>query len=201
MIQELIIQLVSNHISFKQLVLIYCIFINDKHLYDLHNRLDRITKEEILFLEDNDLITIVYPDNTDLIYYSNISLTNKGVSLISNLLQEEIKETNSFDLFLNKWYELWPKGIKTGGYYVKTDKNGCGKNLKKFIKNNPSITKEEILAGTQRYIESMKERNYDKMKLAPYFIYKDGISTLEGYCNSENNTNNYEKDDPFKLNV
>ncbi len=61
------------------------------------------------------------------------------------------------------------------------------------------LSKETILKATKKYIEDMKDRNYQYIKLAPYFIYKDNISLLEGYCT--NNDTDFVEDDPFVVKV
>jgi hypothetical protein len=54
--------------------------------------------------------------------------------------------------------------------------------MHKFLLDNSEFTKDIILEATKNYIEDMKSKNYAMMKLAPNFIYKDGISMLSGSC-------------------
>jgi hypothetical protein len=182
------------YINYRQFIFLYSLNNNLKQLFDNYNDIDNISRNEILYLEDNDFITINKSDN-DLIYYSKCSITELGKEVLNTLL---ISDSDNNNIFVEEWFELWPKGIKSGGYYVKSDKNGCKKNLEKFIKNHPQISKETILKATKKYIDDMKDRNYQYIKLAPYFIYKDNISLLEGYC-----TNNdiQEENDPFVVKV
>lgn len=86
------------------------------------------------------------------------------------------------DDFIQEWFDLWPKGIKSGGYYLRTDLLGCSKKMTKFCNNYPEYTKERILEATKSYLDKYKIKGYDYCKLAPYFIEKDGISTLAGEC-------------------
>lgn len=182
------------YINYRQFIFLYSLNNNLKQLFDNYNDIDNISRNEILYLEDNDFITINKSDN-DLIYYSKCFITELGKEVLNTLL---ISDSDNNNIFVEEWFELWPKGIKSGGYYVKSDKNGCKKNLEKFIKNHPQISKETILKATKKYIDDMKDRNYQYIKLAPYFIYKDNISLLEGYC-----TNNdiQEENDPFVVKV
>lgn len=84
--------------------------------------------------------------------------------------------------WIKEWLDLWPKGIKSGGFYVKTGLGGCEKKMLAFVKENPQFTKDIIFDATRRYLTEMEGRGYDKMKLAPYFINKDNVSMLWGYC-------------------
>jgi len=90
--------------------------------------------------------------------------------------------------WMEKWFNLWPKGIKSGGYYVKTDSHGCKTKLIKFIKNNPQYTKDIIMEATERYLFTKSLDGYDYTSLAPNFIEKNGVSMLAGEC--ENVLNN-----------
>lgn len=84
--------------------------------------------------------------------------------------------------WIDDWYDLWPSKIKSSGYYVKTDKQGCVRKLEKFRRKYPQYSAKLILKATKNYIDRMKLSNYGFMRLAPYFIEKDGISTLAGEC-------------------
>jgi len=185
----------ENHLNFRQFLFLITIDTKNKLLFDEYNTKDPINKEEIVYLEDNDFISIQRSED-DRIYFTKCTITNTGKNILTELNELNI---NVNDSFIDEWYDLWPKGIKSGGYYVKTDKNGCKKNLEKFMKNHPNLSKETILKATKKYIEDMKDRNYQYIKLAPYFIYKDNISLLEGYCT--NNDTDLIEDDPFVVKV
>lgn len=179
--------------------------IKDRNLYDRFIKIDPITNDDLFYLDDNDIIDISL-DSKGYIYFSKIVLKENGKKLLDEykkLVKSDniAGQDNNFQQFLDSWYDLWPKGIKSGGYYVKTDKNGCGKNLQKFIKNNPNISKETILKATEKYLMDMKDRNYSMCKLAPYFVYKDNLSLLEGYCSNLNETSLDGEFDPFTVKV
>jgi len=84
--------------------------------------------------------------------------------------------------WIDKWWALWPDGIKSSNYYIKTDKNGCIKKLEKFRRKYPQFTASLIIQATENYINRMSLAGYSFMKLAPYFVEKDGMSTLAGEC-------------------
>lgn len=87
------------------------------------------------------------------------------------------------DEWIDIWYDLWPKGLKSAGYAVRTDRESCLKKLKSFQLKYPQYTKGIIIAATKKYLDIMKNKGYAYIKIAPYFINKDGTSMLEGFCN------------------
>lgn len=89
---------------------------------------------------------------------------------------------SSVGSWIDKWFDLWPSGVKSSGYYVKTDKVGCIKKLERFRRKYPHYSPLLILEATENYVNRMKIHNYSYMRLAPYFIEKDGISSLAGEC-------------------
>lgn len=88
----------------------------------------------------------------------------------------------SEDGFVDKYYNLFPAKIKSGGYYIRTGKSDVKKKLKKFNEEFPEYTRSIIITATINYLEERKKSGYTYCKLAPYFIYKDGMSILEGFC-------------------
>lgn len=97
------------------------------------------------------------------------------------------------ETWFDSWYNLFPTGVKSGGYMVKSGKQICQKKLNNFIKTHPEYTKEQILEATKRYISDFQKANYAYMKIAPYFIEKGGVSTLEDYCSNQSTTSNTDK--------
>jgi len=91
----------------------------------------------------------------------------------------------SVDAWIQEWRDLFPRSIKTGGYPVKGTKAGCTKKMKKFIKNNKTVTVEQIFEATKRYVEERRATRYQYMKIADYFIEKDGGSLLEAYVEED----------------
>lgn len=98
---------------------------------------------------------------------------------------ENKKEKNykgDIDSFVEAFYELFPKGVQSGGYPVRSGKKGVKDRLQKFIKSNKQYDYETIIKATQMYINECERNGYQFMKTAQYFIIKDGSSTLESYC-------------------
>lgn len=94
--------------------------------------------------------------------------------------EAKMMEDNLEEVVAN-WREIFPKGVKTGGYPVRGTKGGCMKKMKKFIKSHKDITMKEIYDATRLYVKEKSIERYSYMKMADYFIEKDGGSMLEAY--------------------
>jgi len=84
--------------------------------------------------------------------------------------------------WIDIWYNLFPKGVKSGGYLVRSDKHGCTNKMKKFIKKYPEFTKDIILKATYDYLQYYRMKNWNFVSLAHYFIEKNSMSILSGQC-------------------
>jgi len=91
------------------------------------------------------------------------------------------KEVDKVPEWIADWRALFPMGVKTGGYSVRGTRSGCTKKMKKFMRNNPDVTKEQVFAATKKYIADKQMVQFAYMKLADYFIEKEGASLLEEY--------------------
>ena len=91
------------------------------------------------------------------------------------------KEVDKVPEWIADWRSLFPMGVKTGGYSVRGTRGGCTKKMKKFMRNNPDVTKEQVFAATKQYIADKQAVHFQYMKLADYFIEKEGASLLEEY--------------------
>jgi hypothetical protein len=116
-------------------------------------------------------------ETSESLKFSNLEVTN----VLKDLLNGKEKDEN-VENWITDWYELWPTGIKSGGYYLKTDKKGSLRKMKNFLVNNPEYTRDLIMKATQNYLLEQSIKGYSYTKLAPYFIIKDGISVLAGEC-------------------
>ena len=91
------------------------------------------------------------------------------------------------DDWIDEWYNLFPQGIKSGNYYVKSDKQGCRKKLERFLLKYPEYNKDIILVATQNYVNELESKGFKYMQTAHYFIEKNGMSALAGYCEAVSN--------------
>lgn len=99
-------------------------------------------------------------------------------------------DSNSIESWIEDFVNLFPKGVRTGGYLVKSDKISCLKKMEQFTKLYP-YSKEIILEATRNYINRKELEGYKYMKLAKYFILHDKSSELAAECEFivDNNTN------------
>jgi hypothetical protein len=82
---------------------------------------------------------------------------------------------------VDRYRDLFPRGVKSGGYYVSGDKKSCQMKLKRFLKKY-NFSEQEILSATSNYVERMAEQGYQYMQLAHFFIEKNGVSNLAAEC-------------------
>lgn len=161
-------------LSLNDYFICYCIYHNRKDLIlDYIKSHKGFSIQEIQELEDNGWIKII--NKSEKIIFENLQIEEKFRIFV------EKKDKPEKD-WINEWLEMFPKGVKSGGYYIKTDLNGCRKKMKKFTSTHPEYTKETIIKATQNYINRCEHNGYQYMKIAPYFIEKDGVSMLSGEC-------------------
>lgn len=86
------------------------------------------------------------------------------------------------EVLATKFRLLWPLGVKSGNLYVRSGLHSIMGKLRQFLKKFPQYSSEDILAAALRYVDESAAENYQYMKTAEYFIFKDGGSTLETYC-------------------
>jgi len=98
--------------------------------------------------------------------------------------EQPVRNDNLIDSvrdWIPDWRTLFPLGVKTGGYSVRGTRGGCIKKMKSFIRKHPKVTKEQIFEATRKYISEKQIANFAYMKIADYFIEKEGGSLLEEY--------------------
>jgi len=120
-----------------------------------------------------------------------IHIRKRGIDLINNkipIAKKDVKFVDTVSHWIDDWRNLFPKGIKTAGYAIKGTRGGCLKKMKKFVKEHKEVTKEQIFNATELYVEEKRRVRYAYMRIADYFIEKDGGSLLESYIEQlENN--------------
>lgn len=100
-----------------------------------------------------------------------------------DLLPTESKQSTTVEEWINDWRELWPSGVKSGGYYLKSNKEDLLNKMSKFVKKY-KFTKDQIFEATKNYLTEQKSKGWTYTKLANYFIDKDNISILASYCSN-----------------
>lgn len=107
--------------------------------------------------------------------YKNISIRDLGLELIGQSKSDSIIE------LAEKVRDMFPKGVKSGGGYVRSEVVDIADKLRKFFKKH-KYTQEEVLEATKRYVERKRNEGYSFMHQAVYFIEKNNISLLATEC-------------------
>lgn len=89
--------------------------------------------------------------------------TTKAIRKIAKQIDPEINQ------FVTEFRHLW-KGLKPGSM---GSQNGCKEKLIRWMKDNPTQTKEGILKAAKTYLKSLNDYRY--LQAADYFVYKRDI--------------------------
>lgn len=119
--------------------------------------------------------------NLKLEHLGYLKVTEEGGILrqkCDNLFKKGIPSEESVDLWVEEWRNLFPIGVKSGGRPVRGDKQGVAKKMKAFVKENPTVTKEEIMDAAKLYVFDASLKSYQYMICADYFISKNNSSML-----------------------
>lgn len=94
------------------------------------------------------------------------------------MFQKGVPSEESVVEWIDEWRDLFPKGVKSGNRPVRGDKKGVHTKMKIFVKQNPKVTKEQIIDATRQYVFDSNLKAYKFMICADYFINKNGSSML-----------------------
>jgi hypothetical protein len=185
----LVKNLLNNNIDFQEYVLLYSLYNKNIDIICDYHDVEPYTNYIISNLTQKQFICRIVQNENKIsledLYSNNLRLTSKGELIFKEFVKSAPSNEKLIPYkvsWIEDYYDLFPKGIKSGGFYVRSSIQDCSNKMNKFIIDNPQFTKDIILEATKNYINDCKARNYDKMKLAPYFIIKDGTSMLSGYC-------------------
>lgn len=91
------------------------------------------------------------------------------------------KKANQID-WIDEWLDLFPRGVKSGGKLLRSDRNACLTKMSKFVKAN-KYPKDLIMRVTQDYLYERSLEDYSFTKCATYLIDKQGEgSELAALC-------------------
>ena len=90
----------------------------------------------------------------------------------------ELTSSSNIKELSKKYRNLFPTGVRSGGYLVRATAESCEKKLKAFLRKYSDYDEAIILKATEKYIQRKSRESYMHMKLAPYFIEKDGHQCL-----------------------
>jgi hypothetical protein len=171
--------LIRYKVSFGEYIILSCVYKNDKDsLLSYIKHFGKFDKTLFMSLIDKGYIQDVDKDPEEPYIFDKLKITSKFED--DFISRKSIK--SNVDLWITEWYDLWPKGITSGGHPLRSDKPACSKKMSKFIDNHPDYSKELIFDATRAYLERCKRENYQYTRLAPYFIEKHDISLLSREC-------------------
>lgn len=150
---------------------------------------------------------LTYGDNSSF-RLEDYELTEAGKSVIvetssrastlelTSIPQLEVK--TEMDVFIQKYLELFPKGVKNGGSKpLRSNSTDVKAKMLKFM-NKYKHPKEVILKATENYLERLRGV-YTYCPTSEYFIMKDGSSALATECDMvKNGSNENEIINPFE---
>jgi hypothetical protein len=119
--------------------------------------------------------------DTHMLDYLNVREASERIEGFINS-NFELKKADKLD-WIDEWLELFPKGVKSGGKLLRSDRVGCLKKMQKFLQDNKKYSKDIIMNATKNYIEERREEDFNYTKCATYFINKEGQgSELAARC-------------------
>lgn len=169
---------VSENITLSAAILLLLIYEKDfdqyrKTLFIFNTTVGEFNEEEFFGVLQNDGYIKITGDNIpeDIVFRDEFL----------KLLPKEEQKINDLQGLVDAYMNLFPKGVKSGGYYVRSDATSIENAFKRFFKKYTKTTKEQILLATNNYISECKKNNWQYMKCADYFIMKTDKSTLAAY--------------------
>ena len=123
-------------------------------------------------------------------------------TFIKITVRKTVKESDVREV-TEKFRELFPDKIKSGGIPVKSNLNNLISKMITFRSKYPKIDDETILAATAKYVEEKRKEGYQFMSTAEYMISKNNTSLLATLCDSyqESKTNGGEGEVKWGRNI
>lgn len=172
-------KVVQSCLTVEEYFFAHMLFASERYMLDIYIKNAKLNFIEIAKgLIQKNYVQFSKYDGDDLDYrIGNLEVTQEFLDLI-----HAKNDVTGVESWIDKWYALWPTGIKSGGYYLKTDKKGVLKKMKDFVLSYPEFGEELIMKATENYLLDQSLGGFSYTKLAPYFIMKDGMSVLAGEC-------------------
>jgi hypothetical protein len=171
---KLSLVIINNNLSGDSVKLLMLILNSEQKLFALNK--EKFNAEVYEELLSKNLIYKINENFADYIpfHYFCTNETLKALDLI--------EESDWFD----DWWDLFPAGKRNkSGKYIKSGKSASKSRLKSFCNSHKDYSKELIFKATENYIDTNAVSGFMYMHIVPYFILKDGISTLESFCEAE----------------
>tara|TARA_R100001086_G_scaffold198857_1_gene115153 strand:- start:7477 stop:7938 length:462 start_codon:yes stop_codon:yes gene_type:complete len=122
-------------------------------------------------------------DKKILIKEGNRYVVSKTAEPFINTSGSKTIKTSTVDIsdLATKIRNMYPTGVRSGGFYVKSPQADVEKKLKVFLKTYPEYTPDDIKTAVSNYVFNCSQTDYRYMKLLGYFIMKDGQSMLAAH--------------------
>ena len=132
-------------------------------------------------------------DGTRLVEY----MKNQFIKIQGNVTSEEIslygvgvpKETKHRSVeWIEEWLDLFPRGVKSMGKLVRSDKASCDRKMANFMQEYPKYSNELIMRATKMYLDERRKADWQYTRCAVYFIYRvddnkqEKSSDLAAWC-------------------
>lgn len=124
---------------------------------------------DLMLLEEKGFIKIISDDY-------DFALLEKAEALFG-------KKLDSLSELAERLINIYPQGVKSGGYPVRGSKVDVTDKLRKFFKKH-KYTHEQVIQAVERYVERKRKDKWDYMQRLIYFIEKDGSSNLAAECDN-----------------
>lgn len=157
--------------------------------------------------EDEDTIYVLTQKGIDLIEFikTNSDEVTAEKIAVSGVDQLKTEIVDGVESWIDEWLDTFPRGVKTGGKLVRSDRKECVRKLQFFIKEY-NYDKETIIEATKAYVESKRQVGWEFMRCATYFIYrvdnstKDKTSDLAAWCDQTlHDKQNPSQEDTFEV--
>ena len=155
--------LCNNNIPIQKYFILYLLATNKKQF-------ERYC--EVFNIPDNYLLYLIRRGYID----EDLKVLKKGDKLLGLSQEKEVAD------WISDWVDLWPKGVKSGGSYVRSDAKSCLKKMQQFVRDYPEYDKELIFAATKSYVDELAIKHYAFIKVASNFIKKHSDSGLATEC-------------------
>jgi len=180
--------LIENKLGFEAYFVLYCLYTNDEELSSAYiNNCKKIPTEVFTKLENDGYITVNTNDGK--IYFTLLSLTAKGESLLSN--RKPLQAENQFEEFRTHY----PSSVKVPGKSVPRRLHSDLARCRKLYRNLMMETTHDILckAADLYYEEKIKSGSTMYMQELATWLHQ---KNYQQYLEDINKTSNFTSKPP-----
>lgn len=158
-----------------------------------------LVRKQLVVVKDNNSFRLEDYEITEIgrAILTDTEASTNVVEVVGDILNIPTEDRTEFDVFVEKYLELFPKGVKNGGNKpLRSNVTDTKAKMIKFM-NKYKHPQETILRATEQFVERLRG-TYMYCPTAEYFIMKDGSSALATECDAiKNGLGDSELIDPF----